>query len=71
MHKELIEQLETLLAELNDHQEAIETWATMHRFKPTRMRNKDGSWALTPVLLAKSNALLALAQLKNDYGRIW
>lgn len=58
---------QTLRANLTDVDRTIQALVEQAReaeIDPYRMRHMDGSLALAPLLLAKSNTLLALATLK-------
>lgn len=56
---QLLKQIDRQIAEVNRHAEemGIEGW---------QLRDADGNWAMTPLLLAKTQAYATLVQLQSQ-----
>lgn len=61
--------LETNLAQINKQLEAVMELAIELDTAPYQLRSSDGAYLLTPLLLAKSQALLGLTNLRLESKR--
>lgn len=55
-----------LLLDINKQQEAVLKAAKENNTNPYDLRHADGSFVLTPLLVARADALNALAHLRNN-----
>ena len=67
--------LRSTLVEVNEQIKEVKTLAIEYGCEPSQVRHPDGSFAMTPLLVAKTQLLCALSESRptiiNSAGRKW